>query len=162
MHWGSFPSYKAQRKWALQAQFCKPDLWTFETLLTVCLTQCNSPFPTETEVFFSELQTNLGPPWSTMVTGPTRCVTPPTRTAAVSSSLICTKACFLVLPRRHLVWAASRKLLLDTYNIGLLMRRKQGTSANRSLNSRAGQFSRLKRTYRLVRVSSNESKELPQ
>lgn len=49
-----------------------------------------------------------------MVTGPTRCVTPPTRTAAVSSSRMCIRACLRVVPRRHLVCAANRKLLLDT------------------------------------------------
>lgn len=57
----------------------------------------------------------LGPPCSTIVTGPTRWVTPPTLTAAVSSSLIWTSACFRVLPRLQRVCAADRKLLLDTY-----------------------------------------------
>lgn len=56
----------------------------------------------------------LGPPCSTMVTGPTRWVTPPTLTAAVSNSLIWTSACFRVLPRLQRVCAADRKLLLDT------------------------------------------------
>lgn len=59
--------------------------------------------------------TDLGPPWRTIVTGPTRCVTPPTRTAAVSNSRMCTNACLRVFPRRHLVCAARRKLLLDTW-----------------------------------------------
>lgn len=57
----------------------------------------------------------LGPPCSTIVTGPTRWVTPPTLTAAVSNSLIWTSACFRVLPRLQRVCAADRKLLLDTY-----------------------------------------------
>lgn len=57
----------------------------------------------------------LGPPCSTMVTGPTRWVTPPTLTAAVSNSLMWTRACFRVLPRLHRVCAADKKLLLDTY-----------------------------------------------
>lgn len=57
----------------------------------------------------------LGPPCSTIVTGPTRWVTPPTLTAAVSNSLIWINACLRVLPRLQRVCAADKKLLLDTY-----------------------------------------------
>lgn len=61
-----------------------------------------------------DLSSYLGPPCSTIVTGPTRWVTPPTLTAAVSNSLIWISACLRVLPRLQRVCAADRKLLLDT------------------------------------------------
>lgn len=106
--------------------------------------------------------TDLGPPWRTIVTGPTRCVTPPTRTAAVSNSRMCTRACLRVFPLRHLVCAAKRKLLLDTWNAW------EGSPPDPCWLPQAPMplggipLYSAKWTYSLVRVGADESKQLPQ
>lgn len=116
------------------------------------------------------LSSYLGPPCRTIVTGPTKWVTPPTLTAAVSSSLIWTSACFRVLPRLQRVCAADRKLLLDTYqnrfkifqcqtriHLLILMHHCKKTKKQQNLQN-AGEWV----TYSLIRCSPNKGEELSQ
>lgn len=109
----------------------------------------------------------LGPPCSTIVTGPTRWVTPPTLTAAVSNSLIWTSACLRVLPRLQRVWAADRKLLLETYRydkyqISQCQNRICQMILNQPWKLRIKQKNNQRKTYSLIRCSSNEGEELSQ
>lgn len=75
---------------------------------------------------------------------------------------MCTRACLRVFPRRHLVWAAKRKLLLDTWNTWEGSTPDPCYLAGPHICEVLSIYSWQNVTYGLVGVGADESKQLPQ